>query len=495
VSRGENRRTASARRVSTRRSLPIRVAALVGVVIALGLPTSLGVRNPPALSPGGSSAAPLLLEPLAATLVGGPVSGTSSPTFWGVIAQTASRTGISSDPSIGAFLSSTPITWFEYTQHTDQCNITSNSLYSDGGVRVGGCGFDIGSLKTWCLSRGPDCHAILLLPGENNNSVEDANMANYIVNTLHFQPSYFAIGNEPELWTHYGKAWNQWRSSDRSTPTPREYAFDVHAAIGAVRAVDPSAKFVGIEADCECSPGWFSEVARIDGALISAIAYHGYPSTTGRTNVTPTQFFSALSSPRNLTTSYAKVRADIAGRCGRCDTLPIFVGEYNSGPGRGPSNLAGSWSGAVFLAASVVQAIRANVSLFSTFNLQNSGSGFTWSMMNDRNLIGYEGRLYADLFPHLQMGQFRNESVRTTVGNVWAVVTFEQGRHTLLVVNANATRPIALSLNHAISVGAGTTPTVYEWSVGLYVPLVTTGALAPSYVIPSQGILLIDYAN
>jgi hypothetical protein len=466
------------------------------VVVALLLVPSLGLAGAATIRPGSDSGIQPALGSVAATLLRGAIAGTSSSTFWAVIAQTHNPTAIASEPSVGGFLNGTPITWFEYTQQTEQCNITTNVLYSDSGTRVGGCGFDIQSLKTWCVSRGPDCHAILLLPGENNNSAEDANIANYIVHTLHFQPSYFGIGNEPMLWTHYGIPWGQWKLTDHSTPSPLAYAFDVKAAIGAVRAVDSNAKFIGIEADCQCSPKWFSDVVTVDGPLISAIAYHSYPSVTKKTVVTPTQLFAALASPLNITTSYAQVRADIVGLCPRCGTLPIFLAEYNSGPGWGPSDLAGTWSGSVFLAASVVQAIRANVTMFSTFNLQSSGGGVTWSMINALGTAGYEGRLYEKLFAHIAMGGFRNESVATSVGNVWSVVTFDAaGHHTLLVVNANATRSIDLDLNRALWIGPSSAPTTYEWSPGMYNPSVSSGILSASYTIPAQGILMIDYTN
>jgi hypothetical protein len=496
VSSVQNHHSGPARRFGVPHARSLGVGVLGLVVVVLLLVPSFGLNEAVPLLSGAASDLQTALGPVAATLLRGPIAGTSSSTFWAVIAQTHNSTAITSEPSVGGFLNATPITWFEYTQETDQCNITSNALYSDAGARVGGCGFDIQSLKTWCLSRGPDCHAILLLPGENNNSAEDANMANYIVHTLHFQPSYFAIGNEPMLWTHYGISWSHWKLSDHSTPTPLAYAFDVKAAIHAVRAVDPAAKFIGIEADCQCAGKWFSTDVQVNGPQISAIAYHSYPSTTKKTVVTPAQLFSALTSPLNITTSYAQVRADIAGQCARCGSLPIFLAEYNSGPGWGPSNLAGTWSGSVFLAASVVQAIRANVTMFSTFNLQSAGAGVTWSMINAQGSTGYEGRLYDQLLSHLAMGEYRNESVATRVGNVWAVVTVgPAGHHTLLVVNANASSAIDLNLNNALWIGPASAPTTYQWSPGMYSPSVSSGRLPASYTIPAQGILMIDYTN
>jgi hypothetical protein len=488
-------RAAFTERISGRVPHSLEISFLLLVAALLCLPMAGGAAAPWQTVSGGNWIGPLQAPAAPATLERGPVGGDSSSTFWGVVAQTSSRTGIASDASVGGFLNGTPITWFEYTQQTDQCNITSNTLYTEGGQTSGGCGFDIGSLKTWCVSRGPDCHTILVLPGENNNSGEDANMANYIANTLHFQPSYYAIGNEPELWTHYGIAWSHWKNTDHSAPSPAAYSYDVLAGIHAVRSVDPAAKFIGIEADCVCGSAWFTDVAHVDGSLISAIAYHTYPSATLKTLVTPAQFFAVLSGPSNLTTSYAAVRADLAGQCRGCGALPVFVAEYNSGPGWAPSNYAGTWSNAVFLAASIVQAIRANVSMFSIFNLQNTGGDFSWSMMNARGTLSPEGTLYSDLLPHLAMGQFRDVSIRTSAGNVWAVVSGDAGHRTLLVVNANPGEAIDLDLNGALSVGAGTTPTTYQWAGSTSGPSVTHGLLSGDYTIPAQGILMIDFSN
>src|SRR5690242_21213579 len=46
------------------------------------------------------------------------------------------------------------------------------------------------------------------------------------------------------------------------------------------------------------------------------------------------------------------VRTAVHGLCTNCSRLPIFVNEYNAGPGWAPSNFAGSYDNAVFLARS-----------------------------------------------------------------------------------------------------------------------------------------------
>jgi hypothetical protein len=445
-------------------------------------------------SPMGATAfAPSVLN---ATLESGPKLANTSPLFWGVVAQTAQSRGIVSNPSIGRYLNATPFVTFAYTMQSDQCNVTKGVVYQDNGQTISPCGFNVTAFKAWCSSKGSGCTSIFTLPGENNNSGEDANIAHYIVHTVGFQPTFWAIGNEPMLWTHYGIPWTQWKVTDSKTPSPVAYAIDVKNAIAAVKGVDPGAKFLGIEADCECSPTWFAAVAHIDGSQIAGVAYHTYPSTALQPSESASQFFAPLASASNITTSYATVRRALIGQCAACATLPIFVTEYNSGPGWVPSNFAGHFQNAVFLAASVAQALRANVTVFNVFNLQTYQSPFNWSLMNGTGAVGPSGALFRDLLSHLHLGVVMGVSIRTSVGNVWAVTTFRGNSESLLIVNANTSRAIDLNLNHVPWVKAGTTSTIRQWCRGESQPVVSTvSALPGSFVVPPEGILLLDYTT
>jgi hypothetical protein len=483
-----------------RRTSRIRIAAwgtgAVSLVVLMILANgSLGGSAIPAQAPTARSGVETLGN-VAATLEGGSKLADSSPTFWGVVAQTAVSRGITSDTAIGKFLNATPFVTFAYTQQSDQCNVTTNTQYQDDGSTLTPCGFDVHSFKAWCSSKGSGCVSIFTLPGENNNSGEDANIANYIVHTVGFQPTYWAIGNEPMLWKHYGIAWSSWKTTDARTPTPVAYATDLKNAIAAVKKVDTNAKFVGIEADCECSPTWFAAVGKIDGSSIAAVAYHTYPSTALLQQESATQFFAPLTSSANVTTSYATVRKALVGQCTGCGTLPIFVTEYNSGPGWVPSNYAGTYQDAVFLAGSVVQALRANVTMFDIFHLQTYQGAFDWALMNGTDAVSPAGLLFEDLLVHLDLGVVMGVTVRTTTGNVWAVTTFHGNQETLLVVNANVTQSINLNLNHVPWVKAGSTSTIYQWSPGQSKPSVTsTTSMASSYVIPAESILMLDYTT
>ncbi|MCI4336240.1 MAG: PKD domain-containing protein [Thermoplasmata archaeon] len=423
-------------------------------------------------------------------LVTAGVVATTSGSFWSVDAQTSCATCIESNQSVKNYLASTPFTWVRYGQGIDSCNISAARSYSSSGVASTGCGFNMTSLKSWCDSTTPHCHTIISLPGENNNSREDAAIAKWIVRTVGIQPDYWSIGNEPTGWTHYGLPWTSWKTTDAASASPLAYAFDVKVAITAVSAVDPGAKFLGIEAACSCNTLWFQDVAHIDGASLAGIAVHNYPSS-GSTTETLAKFYAPLSTSSNITNSVATVRSALAGQCTACGTLPIFVNEYNAGPGWAPSNYGGTYANAVFLAASVTQALTSNVSQMTVFNLESSSSsGYGFALLNSHGSPGPTGTLYSGLLRHLAGGTVTAAHVSTTLTGVWAVATTNASMESILVVNANLTHPLALSLG--LGLLSRLTATRYEWNSTLAAPRELVGTLAGTYLVPSQGILLVS---
>jgi len=460
------------------------------VVILIG-----GLLALPAVSFGSGSHAPFVsLRPAAApgsndALQLGSLVAVTPTTFWSLDLQTNNSTGVWTDPAVRTFLNETPFTWFRYGQDTEACNITVNVAYGANGTPSGPCNYNLTSFGEWCASQRPHCHSIIFLPGEANNSSQTAYTAAWVVRTLGFQPDYFNLGNEPSLWRHYGIPWTQWNVSDHSTPTPLAYAVDLHAAIVAVRAVDPAARFVGLEADCACGPPWFREVVHVDGPMISALAYHSYPSY-GQANESLATLLAPLFSSSNITTSYPLVRSFISGRCPRCATLPIYLNEYNAGPGWTPTALNGTYGNALFLAASTVQALRANVTQFTVFNLQSNKSTFGYSMMNDTNVVGPTGLLFSGLLRHLALGSVFASRFNTTTAGVVAALTESSRRATLLVVNSNLTHSATVSVASVFSTGAA--DWLGSWSPSRSTPSWVSARARANYTIPAEGILLLS---
>ncbi|HZY71176.1 MAG TPA: hypothetical protein VFF67_09410 [Thermoplasmata archaeon] len=433
-----------------------------------------------------ASASFSVAPPSASTFSAASRIGTIAPTFWSVVAQTSCSTCIATNPAVGNFLNTTPFNWIRYGQGADECNVTSSTYYSGTGSVSRPCQLNITAFVRWCLSRTPPCHSILNLPGENNNSAEDAYTASYIVHALHYQPDYWEVGNEPTGWTHYGLPWPKWQSSDHRVPTPVGYAWDVHSAITAVTKVDPTAKFIGIETACECNTNWLSAVARIDGNQIAAIAYHTYPTTAQQETLK--QFYAPLASTNNITHSFAKVRAAIAGQCTQCAQLPIFINEYNAGPGWTPSNWGGTYANAVFLAASTVQAIESGVPMLSVFAVQSSSPNFGYSMMNGRGSIGPTGLLYSEILRHLGLGVAFTTHLGNSLPGVYSVLVKNGSREALLVVNTNLGSSLTLSLG----LGFPLSPTGhrYVWTPASTVPSIVKGLLS-KLIVPAQSILLL----
>ncbi len=419
---------------------------------------------------------------------GGRIATTPS-TFWSIDAQTACASCLATNPAVESYLDSTPFHWVRYGAGTDACDLATDTSYSDAGAASPGCAYNVSALKSWCDATSPHCGAILSLPGENNNSAEDAAIARYIVDTLGFQPAYWSIGNEPTGWTHYGLPWTAWRTTDDVRATPIAYAFDVKAAIAAVRAVDPGARFIGIEAACSCNSAWFTDVARVDGAQLSAVAYHLYPSE-GLAAPTLAEFYAPLEGPGNISSSYASVEHDVALGCARCASLPIFINEYNAGPGWAPSSRAGSYANAVFEAASVTEALRANVTQFTFFNLQTASATYGFSLLGPGATRSPVGTLFEQMLPSLAIGEVRESSIATSIGGVYEVLTANATATTLLVVNTNTSHALGLSLLGApILAGVGTS---WSWRPGAAAPVRTHGRLASAYEVPAQGLLLLS---
>ena len=243
-----------------------------------------------------------------------------------------------------------------------------------------------------------------------------------------------------------------------------------------------------MEPACECNSVWFQDVATVDGSPISAMAYPSYPSE-GFASPTLSQFFGPLASSSNLTASYQKVRADITGLCTTCATMPIFVNEYNAGPGAAPSSLGGSYANAVFLAASVTQALRANVSQLTIFNLQTGSATAGYALLSASSAPETTGTLFSQVLSHLAVGTVLGGGVHSSLPDAWSVVTRNASAESLLVANTNLTNSVNVSTAGSfLAAAAGAS---YQWSPSMNRPTASIGPLAGSYTVAAQGILLL----
>jgi YVTN family beta-propeller protein len=468
--------------------------------------------------------------PVAGTLVDRGTVGALSPVFWSIVGQTANNWSFDTDSSVGKLLNSTPINFIRYGQDSDACDVANNKWYTfeNGHLVTPGCEYNISAFKAWCYSLTPHCHSILTLPGEvKNASTVDWTEANYIVNTIHFQPDYWAIGNEPENWEHYNISWPNWQAADSSTTNASDYAWVVNSSITSVRTVPglSSAQFVGIEAASSSSTAYFQDVAKAAGTRIAAVAYHSYPDWNGSSKYYPLtlahSYMPLMYSSRNISGSLLAIRSAIAGQCTGCSSLPIQVGEYNGGPSAGKQWMNSSsgvilytnatpydsrFQGAVFTAASLAQAIDAQVQTLSYFDLQSGGhnyslTNFSYAMSNNLDARDPVAILYQSMLPYMSGGTVNNVAIRTTLGNVWAAMLSSNGsdgavpvshdmRASLLVVNANLNSSLSLNLNGVLN--ASMSGRIISWNNTTASPVSRWGSFNTSFTIPSQGILVLN---
>ena len=337
------------------------VAAIVVIVVVYLASVAFVQLEAPEVLGGAGSDPSNASEPAAAQAVtfDGPALAVTPSTFWAVSAHPGCPICFTSDPALGAFLSSTPVTWYRVGAGADACNMTLDVAYNSSGDDVGACAVNLASFKDWCYSLTPHCHSIVQLPGENNNSGIDSSDVAYLEGTIGLYPDYWAIGNEPSDWIHYDEPWASWQPSDHNAPTAVAYAVDVRNAIEAIRGVDPFARFVGIE-NSGVNPSFLQNVTRIDGSLISWVAYHTYPGGTGGpAHPTLSEFYSLLNGSTSIPETYAEVRNSTDKYCSNCSSLPISIGEYNGGTSNSTwTTYLDEFPNVIFTAASLTQALR-----------------------------------------------------------------------------------------------------------------------------------------
>jgi hypothetical protein len=416
--------------------------------------------------------------------------GNLSPYFW----------SINGDPghtvahgTLGNLVNASPVRFVRVAAGADACNVTTGAFYSDNGVASPTCPMNLPKFKAWCYSLQPHCRSILELPGENNNSAEDASIASYIVRNLGFQPTFWTIGNEPEGWKHYGIAWSNWRTTDNSVASARGYAVDLRDAIDAVRPVDPGAQFIGIEADYYNEPDWFQNIGKIDGGLISSVAYHLYPYE-GSLTPTLSALYAPLSGHWNVTNTYQTVRKELATSCPTCARLPIGIGEYNVGPVPIPSPIESRYPAAVFTAASAIQALEANLSSFSFFELWSSVGNFGYAMVNSTGSIDPVGQLFDRVFPYLSNGTVHRTYVQSPARGVWSTLLDGSpgagpSERSILMVSTNLTTTVNVSLSSSLRPGSNST--IVSWLPNEGAPVLSHGLAGTSVPLSPQEILLI----
>jgi hypothetical protein len=370
----------------------------------------------------------------------------------------------------------------------DRYNVTANRIYNDNGTYFAPSS-STSTFVSWC--RSLHCAAVIGLPGEIDSPATAASYVSYIEQTLHFVPTAWEIGNEPAVWTHAGTAWTSWTTTQNQNTTPLGYAALVHAYIAAIRAVDPSARFVGLPGLGTGAYGeatWINATVRVNGPNLSAVSIHVYPAG-GATVVNPTlaQFYATLAGPSSLAARVPADRAAIRAGCPSC-SLSLMVGELGTGTDGGPFDAFMAGFPAVpYIAAELANAIGQNLSATSLYALQGTYDG---SLLNGTGHTSPVGSLYATLVSSVGRSVLPFSATGAPV-SLAVSVTRNPGTHaiTILAANTNASASLSLRVQGA-GVPALAGGVLWRWNGSTAQPTATPwlGNVPPALVVPASGV-------
>jgi hypothetical protein len=423
-----------------------------------------------------------------ATVALGGAVGALGPGFFGVnVHDVGIGPGV-----LSARVNATPLTIFRFTPQGEATNQITGLTYTNSGVADPALGFTDPEFVSWC--EWTKCQAVMMVPAEINSTAIAVATVEYVENVLGFHPAYWAVGNEPQEWTHFGIPWAQWQITDESGITPLGYAQLVVRYAQALRAVDPQIRIIGLESAVggPAAGGWFQNVSRVAGPYISAIAYHAYPGGNGTAQSTLQSFYAAIGNPANFPGNYAPTVAMIRAACPSCN-LSVFVDEFNGALGGNYRSYVSTYPDAVVIAAGLVSAALDNVSRVFYFDLADLDSNLPYAMLLTGGAARPTYTLYSTILENLTLGTIHNCDLGGAGEGTYSLDIQNGSRASLLVVNTNLSEGVRLVFPAGWAKGA--TATVWNWSASALDPIVSrfaTSALPSSWIVAPQGIFLVN---
>ncbi len=437
-------------------------------------------------------------------MVGDPISvGTQTyslnmTSFWGSVGQFGSHATTS---TVRSLANNTAITNYRFADATEASNLSSYVTWTAGSTGGVSGPIQVNVTTDWqfCQEIRPKCVFTASLPGETN-STGDVRSALGFFQSHGIDPTYWAVGNEPDAWTHFNIPWASWKTSDASTPTATQYAKEVQTMVPIIRSYFPNAKVIGIE-NFECANDtWIRETELINGPNLTAVACHAYSANSADVaGAGLQQFYNVLlSTGNNLATTVPNAEAAVNYECSDCHT-PVWVGENNAISGGDPSgNFNGymaSYPDFVLTGGNLMRAISAGVPLVQFFQFWAPNGG-NYALVNGSVPVV---RPAYDLFSYYARNisggpdvSVYSTSLSPTVRPVFAQFLTNATTASLLVVNANATtsETVVLPANVNTNFGGHT----YEWSNTTSAPVVASFATNPTstWTLPPQTLLLVE---
>ncbi len=456
--------------------------ALGALLLASGAPTVVGAPLGSAPAPAAGAAAALSVS------WGGPTLDLA-PAFWGTDVRPYVAIG---SPQAG-WWSQTPLDIVVWPGGAvgDAFNYTSGVITNLGGGTYQ-APQSTSQFVAWC--RSVSCHAIFQLPAEVNQPALGADYVAYTEKTLGYHPDYWEIGNEPAHWQNFNVPWSEWGKVAGQSISPATYATVVHSYIAAVRAVDPSARFVGLPGTgigASQETTWLGDTVSVNGPNLSAVAIHVYPAGTGSGTATLSGFFGSLSGKGSLTARVPADEAAVRTACPTCGPIPIFVTESNAGISGGIwDTYMANYPEVPYMAAQIVQAIHTGVVNLDLFSFEGSYPG---SLFTGTGVAQPIYTFYSGVLPHLGTVALPT-SLRTPEEGAYAQATLsaDGSAAALLIVNANASTTLTVSLAGS-GFPSGGPAGLWAWNTSSIAPAFWTdpGGAPAALTVPPEGVLLV----
>jgi len=363
------------------------------------------------------------------------------------------------------------------------------------------------------MCRAIHCVAIMQVPAEIDNPTIAEAIVNYTEVNLSFTPSYWMIGNEPELWEHWKVPWKNWGNDFTAGPDPTQFGDEVVQYVKAIRQVDNTTPILGLPASgCTCGyytfDQWISGVLKVTGDEIQAVAFHEYPAGwLGTGNGSLEAFYGTIQSSANIPTRIVAARAAVTSACPKCN-VSVFISELGaalSWSTYGPYALG--FSGALSIASQITQAMDVNLTNIDLFATE---LGTTNSWFSPSGTARPDYALYTSVLDHLGTQAFPANltGLGHTLYGIDTIAPTDQGRRDLLVMNDNITQTISFAPKFAEYSGDAPVE-VWSWNGSIHTtksnhtqwvePYTPTpiahlypNGLPANYTLPPQSLVLFE---
>jgi hypothetical protein len=474
------------------RGIGFTVTFFAVILVGASASFTLVSASPQLSLTGSSSGIPNLVDlSVNNTAIPGP-----GPAFWGV-----SLDGGNPNPdtaSLKGFLNATPFTVLRYgATWVDEENWSSGCFYNGNSI-CSPLHNNVSDYAELCLS-SPRYYCILGVPAEINSESTLAYEVNWLRSTTGWQPNCWAVGNEPEVWTHFGIPWTSWTSKDTRAATPAQFALVAANYTNTLRSLDgPNTCVIGLESNGPLpNIGPWTNAVTAAVTNDTAVAFHQYPDAkcTDDGKVGTTAPLAQLLSAANLTLTQAAYNESVANARG----LPVYIQEFNMGSASPPTSCSPWVSGytdSVFTSAVVAQALTYGDPQLTYFHFDCTTPDCLVNETTSTPSPTY--RLYEDLLSQMDLEQIHRVNI-TSGGNpqIFAVLG-QNGTHDRTLLLSNAQPTASLELNESSFVPS--TPsdwkiqTVSEnWANGVTTSAIST---APTtLLVQNQTTVLVHYWN